>query len=157
MTSQISRIVQMVLLKMRITDRGVGHDWQRQSGARAGKDSQSCSHLLSRTKNWSKMGKKSLWTILHLYNQKLVIFFKLTQALNCINGAFQEGPVPAKPSETRPGISLCYRFELLLPGRDHVLVRCYYTDTVLKPPFPFLPFLVLLGNSLVPFTLYCTG
>ena len=52
MTLQRSRIFRMVLFKMRITDQGVGPAWQRQSWARAGRDSHSCSDSLSRTRIW---------------------------------------------------------------------------------------------------------
>ena len=38
MTLQRSRIVRIVLFKIGITDQGVGPAWQRQSGARAERD-----------------------------------------------------------------------------------------------------------------------
>ena len=47
-------------------------------------------------------------------------------------------------------ISPCFRFGLSLPGRGHVLVRCSYTLTGLRNLFPFLQYLDLLWNYLVP-------
>ena len=52
MALQRGRIFGRVLLKKKVTDQEVRPVGQRQSRARAERDSWSCSDLLSRTKNW---------------------------------------------------------------------------------------------------------
>ena len=52
MILQRSRNSRMVLWKRKLTDQGRRPVWQRQSRARAERDSKSCSDWLSRTKNW---------------------------------------------------------------------------------------------------------
>ena len=58
--------------------------------------------------------------------------------------------IPKQDQET----SSCSCSGLSLPGRGHVLVRCYHTITGLRTPFLFLQYLDLLWNSLVLSTLY---
>ena len=48
--------------------------------------------------------------------------------------------VPNNHIQKRPRISLCSLSGLSLPGRGHILDRCYHTDTRLSPLFLFLSF-----------------
>ena len=71
MTLQRSRIFRMVLLKMRITAKGMGPHWQRQSEERAERDSLYCLH-------WPGPGPGTClkWVKFHLWQlKKLSISF----------------------------------------------------------------------------------
>ena len=96
--------------------------------------------------------------ILHFY-YFMLMFLEINSTLKCMKGAF---PVPSSNSEkknlealTAPALAPAPASELFLPGRGHIPVRCSYTDTGPTPLFVFWPFLVLLCNSLSPFTVYC--
>ena len=52
--------------------------------------------------------------------------------------------------------SPCSHSRLFLPGRGHVVVRCFHTVTGIRTLFLFLQLLDCVWNSLVPFTLEVT-
>ena len=143
MNLQRSRIIRLVRFKIRITDQGVGPAWQRQSRARAERDSLVLFGLIF-LKSYSPFTS---------INYLVCIFLKKKSTYKLYKRCISICLVPANHSQTRPGISHYSLSELSLLGRGHVLVRCFHIDTGLWPLFLFLPFWDLLWNSLVPFTL----